>query len=319
MISGAFSIARSATQLGLLPRLGIRHTSHGQSGQIYIASVNWILMVGVIWLVLTFKSSGALASAWGIAVTGTMVTTTVLWLLYMVRSGNLRLWTAVVIVVPVAGMERAFLAANLTKVAVGGYVPILIAASVALVMWAWWRGTQAVLLRASRVQVDLGGFVASVERGSAPVIPGTAFFLTSDPAHVPSALLHNLRHNRIRHEQTVLLTVKTLRVPVAMPQERVSLARLAPGFQQLTLRFGLMETPNVSRALAQARREGLKFDVMATSFFLGRRRISVVGPGGFGQVLDRIYALLSRLAADPSDYYHLPRNRVVELGERMAV
>ena len=220
---------------------------------------------------------------------------------------------------PVAGMELAFLAANLTKVAVGGYVPILIAASVALVMRAWWRGTQALLRRASRVQVDLGGFVASLERGAAPVIPGTAFFLTSDPAHVPSALLHNLRHNRIRHEQTVLLTVETLRVPVAMPQERVSLARLAPGFQQLTLRFGFMETPNVSRALAQARREGLKFDVMATSFFLGRRRIAVVGPGGFGQILDRIHALLSRLAADPSDYYHLPRNRVVELGERMAV
>ena len=319
VISGAFSMARGAAQLGLLPRLRIQHTSSGQSGQIYIGTVNWLLLIGVVLLVLTFKSSGALASAYGIAVTGTMVTTTVLWVLYVIHSGKLSVPVALAVVAPIAALELAFLAANLTKVMDGGYVPALIAAVVGLIMWAWWRGTQGLLAKAARTQVDLPGFVASVERGAVHVVPGTAFFLTSDPAHVPQALLHNLKHNRIRHEQSVLLTVETLRVPVATQAERVSMSQVSPGFERLTLRFGYMETPNVTRALVQARREGFKFDVARSTFFLGRRRISATGPAGIGRMLDQIHAFLSRLAADPSEYYHLPRNRVVEMGERMAL
>ncbi len=319
VISGAFSMARGAIQLGLLPRLRIRHTSHGQSGQIYIGAVNWGLLLGVVWLVLSFRSSSGLASAYGIAVTGTMVITTLLALTYAVRSGRLALPLALLAVAPILGLELVFLAANLTKIAEGGYVPVLIAAGVAVVMWAWWRGTQGLLARALKDRLDLGAFVRAMTRSSVHVIPGTAFFLTPDRDAVPSALLHNLRHNRVMHEQTVLLTVETLRVPVANPDERVSLDWLSPDIARLTLRFGFMETPNVSRALAQARRAGLKFDVMTTTFFLGRRRLVVIGPLGFGRMLDRIFAFLSRLAADPSEYYHLPRNRVVELGERMAI
>ena len=319
VISGAFSMARGASQLGLLPRMRIRHTSSGQSGQIYIGTVNWLLLVGVVLLVLSFKSSGALASAYGIAVTGTMVTTTVLWVLYVVNSGKLSKPVAFAVAAPIAALELVFLAANLTKVMDGGYVPVVIAGVVGVIMWSWWRGTQGLLAKAVRTQVDLPGFVASVERGSAHVVPGTAFFLTSDPEHVPQALLHNLKHNRIRHEQSVLLTVETLRVPVATQGERVSFETLSPGFQRLTLRFGFMETPNVTRALVQARREGFSFDVARSAFFLGRRRISANGPAGLGRVLDQVHAFLSRLAADPSEYYHLPRNRVVEMGERMAL
>lgn len=319
VISGAFSMARGAAQLGLLPRLRIQHTSSGQSGQIYIGTVNWLLLIGVVWLVLGFKSSGALASAYGIAVTGTMVTTTVLWVLYVIYAGKLSVPVALAVAAPIAALELAFLAANLTKVMDGGYAPALIAAVVGLIMWAWWRGTQQLLAKAARTQVDLPGFVASVERGSAHVVPGTAFFLTSDPAHVPQALLHNLKHNRIWHEQSVLLTVETLRVPMATEAERVSFEQLTPGFQRLTLRFGFMETPNVTRALVHARREGFKFDVARTTFFLGRRRITASGQVGLGRILDQVHAFLSRLAADPSEYYHLPRNRVVELGERMAL
>ena len=319
VITGAYSMARGAIQLGLLPRLRIQHTSGDQSGQIYIGAVNWGLLIGVVMLVLSFKSSSALASAYGIAVTGTMVITTVLGLLYVVNAGLLRVWVAVALVAPIFVLESAFLAANLGKFHDGGYVPVLIATGVGMEMWAWWRGTQDLLARAQKDKIGLDGFVRSMAHSSVHVIPGTGFFLTPDADVVPSALLHNLKHNRVMHAQTVLLTVQTLRVPVADAQDRVSFERLSPQVSRLVLRFGFMETPNVSRALPQARRAGLKFDVMTSTFFLGRRRLVLIGPIGPGRLFDRIFAWLSRLAADPSEYYHLPRNRVVELGERMAI
>jgi KUP system potassium uptake protein len=319
VISGAYSMARGAIQLGLLPRLRIRHTSAGQSGQIYIGTVNWVLLIGVVWLVLEFESSGALASAYGIAVTGTMVTTTLLWLIYVVKTGRLSLPVALMMAAPVGLLELVFLTANMSKFHDGGYVPVFIALALAVVMGAWWRGTQETKAVADKGKIALQGFVARMEGSSAHIIPGTAIFLSPDATAVPQALLHNLKHNRVRHEQVVLLTVETLRVPVATADERVSFERLTPGFARLTLRFGFMETPNVSRALGQARRVGLKFDVMTTTFFLGRRRFVVVGPFGIGRIFDQIYAFLTRLAADPTEYYHLPRNRVVELGERMAL
>ena len=319
VISGAFSMARAAIQLGLLPRMSIRHTSHDQSGQIYIGVVNWGLLMGVVWLVMTFETSSALASAYGIAVTGTMVITTVLAVLYLVNTGILRLPVAMMLVAPIALLEFAFLGSNLLKLWDGGFVPVLIAMAIGTLMWAWWRGTQIMLAKYHKLAISVPSFVKSMGHSSAHIIPGTAFFLTPDPEVVPTALLHNLKHNRVMHEQTVFLTVETMRVPTATPEERASYERLSPQFGRLILRFGFMETPNVSRAMGAARREGLKFDVMTTSFFLGRKRPVVTSPAGLGRVLDRIYALLSRFSADPSDYYHLPRNRVVELGERVSV
>lgn len=319
VITGAFSMARGAIQLGLLPRLRILHTSSRQSGQIYIPAVNIALLLGVVMLVISFKTSSALASAYGIAVTGTMVTTTILAMLYAIKSGLLRPWIAVVITIPILALETVFLAANLTKIHDGGYVPVLMALLLMVVMWSWFRGTQDFLARAKKGQVALDSFARAMGRSSVHVIPGTAFFLNPDVESVPTALLHNLKHNRVMHSQTILLTVETLRVPVADAADRVSYEQITEGISRLILRFGFMETPNVSRALGAARREGLKFDVMNTTFFLGRRRIVVSAPKGLGQVYDRIYALLSRLAADPTEYYHLPRNRVVELGERVAI
>jgi KUP system potassium uptake protein len=318
VISGAFSMARAAAQLGFLPRLRILHTAAGQSGQIYIPAVNWLLLGGVLWLVLAFRSSGALASAYGIAVTGTMVLTTVLGVLYLIRSGRLSAPAAVLVALPVAAVEWVFLASNLTKIGDGGYVPVIAATLVAAVMWVWWRGTQAVKARIHRMAVPVESFVRSMQKTSAHVIPGTAFFLTADPETVPSTLLHNLKHNRVLHDQTVLMTVETLRVPYATAEERASVEALGGHFQRLTLRFGFMETPNVSRAMAHARRAGLKFDVMASTFFLGRRRAVATGSGA-GRMLDRAYVALTRFSADPTDFYHLPRDRVVELGERVAL
>ncbi|MFN3578092.1 MAG: potassium transporter Kup [Tabrizicola sp.] len=318
VITGAFSMARGAMQLGFLPRLRILHTAEGQSGQIYIGAVNWLLLWGVLWLVLSFGSSSALASAYGIAVTGTMVLTSVLGVLYLVRSGRMRAPLAFMLAAPVLGVELVFLASNAAKVADGGYVPVAVAAVVGLLMWAWWRGTQAVRARVAKLAIRVDSFVRMMRGASVHVIPGTAFFLTGDPDIVPSALLHNIRHNRVLHEQTVFLTVETLRVPYATAEERATVEPLGGCFLRLILRFGFMETPNVSRAMAHARAAGLKFDVMASTFFLGRRRAVATG-AGWELRMDRLYVALSRMAADPTDFYHLPRDRVVELGERVAI
>lgn len=318
VISGAFSMARGAVQLGFLPRLRIRHTAEGQSGQIYLGAVNWLLLLAVLWLVVSFGSSSALASAYGIAVTGTMVLTTVLGALYLVRSGRLRVGLAMLMVAPVLVVEGVFLGSNLAKIADGGYVPLAAALAIGFVMWAWWRGTQAVRARVQRLAVSVPSFVRMMRNSSVHGIPGTAFFLTGDPDIVPSALLHNIKHNRVLHEQTVLLTVETLRVPYATAEERATVEALGGSFLRLTLRFGFMETPNVSRAMTHARRAGLRFDVMGSTFFLGRRRAVATGHG-FELLMDRIYVALSRMAADPTDFYHLPRDRVVELGERVAI
>jgi len=319
VISGAFSMGRAAIQLGLLPRLTIRHTAADQSGQIYIAAINWLLLAGVLWLVLGFGSSAALASAYGIAVTGTMLITTALACLYLIHARILPKALALLLVGPIFALEAVFLASNLTKVFDGGFVPLGIALVLGLVMWAWWRGTQGVLAKAHKTMVPLDSFVRSMTKTSAHIVPGTAFFLSPDPGVVPSALLHNLKHNRVLHQQTIILTIETLRTPLAEPGERAEYQAMGERFGRLTLRFGFMETPNVSRAMGQARKVGLRFDVMRSSFFLGRRRPVVTGPLTAKRVLDRIYALLTRFSADPTDFYHLPRDRVVELGERVAV
>ena len=318
VISGAFSMARGAMQLGFLPRMRILHTAEGQSGQIYIGAVNWLLLVGVLWLVLSFRSSSALASAYGIAVTGTMVLTSVLGVLFLSRVRRMRLSFALALAAPFLVIEAVFLASNLTKFAEGGYVPVLVGGVVAGLMWAWWRGTQLVRARVAKLAISVPSFIKMMRNSSVNVIPGTAFFLTGDAEIVPSALLHNIKHNRGLHEQTVLLTVETLRVPYATVDERVTVEPLGGCFVRLILRFGFMETPNVSRAMSHARRSGMKFDVMASTFFLGRRRAVATGKG-MELFLDRIYVALSRMAADPTDFYHLPRDRVVELGERVAI
>ena len=319
VISGAFSIGRGAIQLGLLPRLTIRHTSANQSGQIYIGALNWAMLIGVITLVAEFKTSYNLTSAYGIAVTGTMVVTTSLTFFYLYRAKILPLWATILIVAPFALIEYAFFGANLLKFFEGGFVPLTVASTLGIMMWAWWRGTQAVMSRIHRQQVGLASFVKSMDKSSVHVVDGTAFFLSPDPDVAPTALLHNLKHNRVLHSENILLTIETLRTPTANEDERATYEMMSPRFSRLTLRFGFMETPNVSAAMVHARKAGLKFDVMRSTFFLGRKRPVVTGNFGIDRALNRLYALLSRFSADPSDYYYLPRDRVVELGERVAI
>ena len=201
----------------------------------------------------------------------------------------------------------------------GGYVPLTLAFGLALGMTSWWRGTQLSFQRSQRNMVVLDGFADTMLTSSAHRVPGVAMFLTSNPAAVPPALLHNLKHNRVLHDRNVVITVETARVPHVSGAERATYEEINERFARLRLRYGFMETPNVTRALGLARREGLKFDVMTTSFFLGRRRIVPGARRGLPLLLDRIYVALSRFAADPSEFYHLPRDRVVELGARMAI
>ncbi|MFZ5708487.1 MAG: potassium transporter Kup [Pseudomonadota bacterium] len=319
VISGAYSMARAAIQLGLLPRLSIVHTSEAQSGQIYMPSVNWLLLFGVLSFVATFQSSAALANAYGIAVTGAMIVDTMLAVIFAHRGWNRPLGLVLLVAAPFFLLETTFLASNLVKVPEGGYVPLGLAMGFSLLMYAWWRGTQLAFARGHKQMVNLDSFAQSMLRSSAHAVPGTAFFLTSDPQAVPPALLHNLKHNRVLHERNVILTVETVRVPTVAEEERAEYTPINERFARLVLRFGYMETPNISKALGRARREGLKFDVMTTSFFLGRRKVVPGDRMGLPLVLDRLFIALGRFAADPSDYYHLPRDRVVELGSRMSV
>ncbi len=319
VITGAFSMVLAAVQLGLLPRMRISHTSANQSGQIYIASVNYLLLIGVVWLVVVFKSSAALASAYGIAVTGTMLVTTTLAVIYARTARLIPVWAIGGLAAPLLVIETAFMLSNLSKLFDGGYVPVLLAAAVGVVMASWWRGTQLIQAKNDKLAIALAPFVQSMAKSSVERVAGTAFFLTPDRDIVPSALLHSLKHFRVLHQKVVLLTVETLRVPTASADERVTITKLDGQFTALILRYGFMETPNVVLGLAAARKAGLKFNAMTSTFFLGRRR-PVVRPGfGLGVAMDKIFALLSRLSADPTDYYHLPRDRVVELGYRVAV
>ncbi len=319
VITGAYSMTRAAIQLGLLPRLSIFHTSESQSGQIYIPAVNWLLLFGVLAFVLAFGSSEKLASAYGISVTGAMLVDTTLFIIFAYRGWR---WSKPLILVaatPMVLLEGTFLLSNLTKVPQGGYVPVILSISLCVIMFAWWRGTQLAFERGHREMVELDGFAKSMQRSSAHVVPGTAIFLTADSQAVPPALLHNLKHNRVLHEKNVILTVQTERVPTVPVMERAVYAPIDDRFARLTLRFGFMETPNVTRALGQARRVGLKFDVMTTSFFLGRRKVVAGARQGVPLLFDKLFIALGRFAADPSDYYSLPRDRVVELGSRMTV
>ena len=319
VITGAFSMVRAAIQLGLLPRLSVVHTSGAQSGQIYIPAINWLLMAGVMAFVVNFRTSEALAAAYGISVTGAMIVDSVLAMIYVYKGWRWSLWLVVLIALPFVGLESTFFLSNMTKFFHGGFVPVALAMTIGLLMFSWWRGTQLAMAAGQKQMVDLDSFGRSMLKSSVHVVPGTAFFLTSDSNAVPPALLHNLKHNRVLHDRNVILTVETVRVPFVNERDRAEYLPINDRFARLILRFGFMESPNVSRALGRARREGLKFDVMTTSFFLGRRKVVLGGRDGLGRVLDRLFIALGRFSADPSEFYQLPRDRVVELGARISV
>ncbi|MFT4795745.1 MAG: KUP system potassium uptake protein [Paracoccaceae bacterium] len=319
VITGAFSMTRQAIQLGLLPRFEIRHTSMTETGQIYLPVINALLLAGVIIVVLVFQTSTALAASYGIAVSGTMIVTTALAYRMLHAVWGVHRVVAAVALAPIFIIEVALFTANMSKITDGGYVPLLLSAVLVTVMRTWSRGARKLFDQARKLSIPLQDFIPMIERGSALRAPGAAVFLTSDGSATPPALLHNLKHNHVLHDRIIVLTVKTCDVPRVLDSDRAVIERLSDRFERVTLRFGFMETPNINRALGLCRKQGLRYDGMKITFFLGRRKLVARPETGMSGWQDHVYILMSRLAADPSDFYHLPRARVVEIGSQVAV
>jgi len=319
VITGAYSLTQQAIQLGLLPRLEIRHTSESTFGQIYIPRVNVLLLLGVLLLVALFRSSGALASAYGIAVTGTMVVTAMMAIVVISRVWNWGLVAAVALMAPFLFIDFTFLSANLLKIVEGGWMPLALGALVMLVMYTWRRGTRLLIEKTRKSEVPLAGLVQSLEKKSPHRVPGTAVFLTSDPSFTPTALMHSLKHYKVLHEHNVILTIETAPAPHVDDSERVRIEPLGATFLRVVLRFGFMDNPNVPRALAVARKLGWQFDIMSTSFFLSRRALKPAAKSGMPRWQDRLFIGLARSANDATDYFQIPTGRVVEIGTQVTI
>jgi KUP system potassium uptake protein len=319
VISGAYSLTQQAVQLGLLPRLDIRHTSESQFGQIYIPRVNSLLLIGVIVLVIQFKSSGALASAYGIAVTGTMVVTATLALIVIWKYWKWPIWWAAALMLPFLLIDLTFLGANLLKVFSGGWVPLLIGGMVMVVMLTWRRGARILAAKTRRLERQIESLIQTLDKKQPFKVPGTAAFLTADPSSAPTALLHSLKHYKVLHEQNVVLTIITEPTPRVAPADRITLEPRGKIFTRILIRFGFMETPNIPKALALARKRGLNFDIMSTSFFLSRRSVRPDPKSGMPVWQDRLFIILAKNADDASSYFQLPTDRVVEIGTQVTV
>jgi len=319
VITGAYSLTRQAIQLGLMPRFEIRHTSEAHSGQIYIPRINMLLFVAVMLLVLLFRSSSALASAYGISVTGTMVVTAMMGFVVIWRVWKWSPIAAAALIAPFLFLDLTFLAANLLKVLEGGWVPLALGGIVMLLMYTWRRGSRLLFEKSRKLEFPLADLVAMLEKRPPQRVSGTAVFLTSDPISAPTALMHSLKHYKVLHEKNVILTIESAPTPRVDPSERVRLESISPTFSKVTLRFGFMESPNVPKALAIARKLGWQFDIMSTSFFLSRRALKPAAHSGMPRWQDHLFISLSRTANDATDYFQIPSGRVVEVGTQVTV
>jgi KUP system potassium uptake protein len=319
VITGAYSLTSQAIQLGLLPRFEIRHTSARQAGQIYMPRVNGLLLTGVLLLVALFRSSSALASAYGIAVTGTMVVTCMMAFIVIWRLWRWSFLAAAALIVPFFLIDLTFLSANMLKVVQGGWVPLALGGVVMLVMYTWRRGSRILYDKTRRLETPLEDLVRMLERKPPARVPGTAVFLTSDPKSAPTALMHSLKHYKVLHEKNVIISVETTHTPRVESAKRVEIERVGSTFMRVRLRFGYMEVPNIPRALAIARKLGWQFDIMSTSFFLSRRALRPAPHSGMPQWQDRLFIWLARSANDATNYFQIPTDRVVEVGTQVTV
>lgn len=319
VISGAFSLTQQAIQLGLLPRLEIRHTSAAQMGQIYMPKVNWLLLTGVLFLVFTFKSSSALGNAYGIAVTGTMVSTSLMAFIVFHYAWKWPLWRAVAIIAPMLAVEMVFLASNLMKLFDGGYVPVLVAGSIGVAIWSWMRGSKLTFAKARAEAIPMGDLIGMLSRSSPARAKGTAVFLTADPTIAPSALMHNLKHNHVLHEQNLIVKVDYAMMPHVPEDERIDVLPLDGDFKEVHVHLGYMDDSNLPMALEKARKHGLKVDIMSTSFFINRRWFKPSPASAMPRWQNRLYISLTKSAANASDFFRLPSNRVIEIGQQFSI
>ncbi len=319
VITGAFSLVRQAVQLGLLPRFEVRYTSETHAGQIYLPRVNRLLLIGVLLLVMLFRTSSGLASAYGIAVSTTMVADGIMGFVVIWKLWNWRAATAAALIVPFVVVDMTFFSANLLKLFEGAWVPLLFGVVVAMLIWTWRRGAAILTAKTRRIEVPLTDLIKSLEKRPPHIVRGTAVFLTSDPAFVPTALLHNLKHNKVLHEHNVILTIETAQTPRVNPADRVKMETISDKFSTVRLRFGFMESPNVPKALVIARKLGWQFDIMATSFFVSRRSLKPSAQSGMPQWQDHLFIAMSRSANDATDYFQIPTGRVVEVGTQVTI
>lgn len=319
VISGAFSLTRQAVQLNMLPRLEILHTSERQSGQIYMPRVNLLLALVVMLLVVGFGESSKLASAYGISVTGNMLVTTVLLFVIMTRIWKWNLWAAIAMTSVFAFIDIGFFASNIVKVFEGGWASLAVAFTIVLAMATWVRGSRYLFDKTRRNEIPLDFLAANLLKKKPQLVSGTAVFLTSDPQSAPTALMHSLKHYKVLHEQNVILSVVTAPQPVVPDSERVKMETVNELFMRVTLTFGYMEQPNIPRALAICRKQGWKFDIMTTSFFLSRRSLKASPNSGMPVWQDKLFIGLARTAADATEYFQIPTGRVVEIGTQVAI
>ena len=311
VISGAFSLTRQAVQLGYLPRIEIVHTSLEEIGQIYIPGVNRVLMLATIGLVLGFRSSDRLAAAYGVAVTATMVITTLLAFILARRVWRWPLWLAGLVTLGFLIVDLAFFGANIVKVADGGWFPLVVGFVVYSLMSTWQTGRQKIAAELSLGALPFTEFVAHARPGSPHRVPGAAIFMSRDPVATPVALLHNLKHNKVLHEKVVMLTILTEEIPQVPRRQRVRLEDLGKGFFRVTARYGFMENPSVGEVLELTRAQGLDLPPMSATFFLSRETLVASPRSGWRE---RLFAYMARNAVRPTDFYRIPPNRVIELG-----
>jgi KUP system potassium uptake protein len=320
VITGAFSITRQAVQLGLLPRLEIRHTSESEFGQIYIPQVNWIMAVCVLGLIFGFKSTENLANAYGIAVSGTMLIDTLMAFVIARSHWQWSLPKAALIFGGFFLVDAMFVSANMLKFVGGGWFPLTIGFAIFQLLTTWHRGRRILVTQLRDIAVPLEGFLARVTDKHPVRVPGTAVFLTADAKNVPFCLLHNLKHNKVLHQRVILLSVTTESVPVVRDGDRIEVEDLGKGFHRLVARYGFTESPNVPRVLAAAaERMGFAFNMMDISFFLGREKLVASKRPHMSGWRERLFIWLQRNAVSATDFFRIPSNRVVELGAQVEV
>ncbi len=319
VITGAYSLTRQSIQLGLLPRFEIRHTSEIHSGQIYMPRVNTFLFFGVVLLVAIFKSSDALASAYGIAVTGTMVVTAMMGFVVIWKVWKWSPVAAAALIGPFLLLDLIFLSANLLKVVEGGWVPLALGGMVMVLMYTWRRGSRLLFEKTQKNELPLKDLVSMLEKRPPQRVPGTAVFLTAHPDNAPTALMHSLKHYKVLHEKNVILTIETAPTPRVDVADRVHMEDISGTFSRVTLRYGFMETPNIPKALMIARKLGWQFDIMSTSFFLSRRALKPAAYSGMPRWQDHLFITLTQMSNDATSYFQIPTGRVVEVGTQVTI
>ena len=319
VITGAFSFTRQAIQLGLIPRLEIRHTSETVAGQIYLPRINQLLLVAVLFITVIFRNSSNLAAAYGLSVTATMLIDSLMAFFVVWRYWQWPLWKAASLMLPLALIEQSFLAANLIKIPEGGWLPLVTAWLIGLIALTWVRGSGNLSNATRKNEVDLEWLVRKLEEGPPHRVSGTAVFLTADATAAPNSLMHNLKHNHVLHERNVILSIKTEETPRVSSQDRLQIQRLAGNFVRVIAHYGFMESPTVPKILEQCHRKGLNIDISATSFFLSRRTLKKAPKSKMPAWQERLFIWLTRRATDATEYFRIPSDRVVEVGMQVLV